>query len=253
MPGGFSSLSANNAANGIVWTVVQQLDGQWGPATNVILYAFDARTLHVLWNNAGVDEAAFAKFNAPTIADGRVFLPSVGHFQVYGLAPGTGRPHWREPLRGLSIADAIRRRWFFSGGAAGSLGAPIDKEFALTRESDGQGAHVDFAQDIVAAGYGNISVPANLRIVIPMCNHPETQKKMRIVSSIYATPKTGARIVRGELRRVFLAQGGVKRFGDPLTDEVSTPDGFGLMTTFERATLVWYPGKEVRVAKPGQR
>jgi outer membrane protein assembly factor BamB len=250
MPGGFSSLSANNATNGIVWTVVQQLDGQWGPATNAILYAFDAKTLHVLWNNAGVDEAAFAKFNSPTIADGRVFLPSVGHFQVYGLAPATGRIHWREPLRGLPLGEAIRRRWQFTGGAAGTLGAPLAKELVLTRDALAGGAHVDFVQDVVAGGYGNISVPANVRIVIPMCNHPETQKKMRIVSSIYATPKTGARIVRGEIRRVFLAQGGVKRFGYPVTDEVPTPDGFGLMTSFERGTLVWYPGKEVRVAGP---
>jgi uncharacterized protein with LGFP repeats len=73
---------------------------------------------------------------------------------------------------------------------------------------------------------------------------------MRILSSIYATPKTGARIVRGEIRRVFLAQGGVKRFGYPVTDEVPTPDGFGLMTTFEGGTLIWYPGKEVRIAGP---
>jgi hypothetical protein len=252
MPGGFSSLSANNAANGVVWTIVQQLDGQWGPAANAILYAFDAKTLHVLWNNAGVDEAAFAKFNSPTIADGRVFLPSVGHFQVYGLTKTAGaRAHWREPLRGLALGDAIRRRWLFTGGGAGTLGTPLAKQLVLTRERDGAGAHVDFAQDVVGGGYGNISLPASVRIVIPMCSHPETQKKMRIVSSIYAMPKTGAHIVRGEIRRVFLANGGVQRFGYPVSDEVPTADGFGLMTTFQRGSLVWYPGKDVRVIAPG--
>jgi hypothetical protein len=260
MPGGFSSLSASGATNGIVWSVVQQQDGQWGPASPAILYAFDAKTLNVLWNNAGEDQAAFAKFNSPTIADGRVFLPSVGHFQVYGLAPAGMRapPHWREPLRGLPIGEAIRRRWQFSGGAAGTLGAPVAQRTAafavnagsaaVVRDAAGGGAHVDFAQDVIGAGYGNISVPASVQIIIPMCNHPETQRKMRILSSIYASPKAGSHIVRGEIRRVFLAQGGVQRLGYPLTDEIPTPDGFGLMTKFERGTLIWYPGKEVRLA-----
>src|SRR5215471_3220671 len=244
MPGGFSSVSASGTANGIVWTVVQQLDGQWGPATAAILHAFDARTLSVLWSNSGEDEAAFAKFNSPTIADGRVFLPSVGHFQVYGLHRRPA-PKLHANLRGQSLAVAIRRRWTFTGGAAGTLGKPLG---TVQRDAaGGGGAHMDFAQDVVGGGYGNISLPADVRIVIPMCSHPDTQQPRRIVSSIYASSKTGARIVRGEIRRVFLAQGGVRRFGFPITDEVPTPDGFGLMTTFERGTLVWYPGKEVAV------
>jgi hypothetical protein len=247
MPGGFSSVSASGAANGIVWTVVQQADGQWGPATPAILYAFDARTLAVLWSNAGEDEAAFAKFNSPTIADGRVFLPSVGHFQVYGLHRRV--PPWlHKDLRGLSLAAAIRRRWLFTGAAAGTLGEPLGK---LQRDAapgrHDAGAHMDFVQDVVGGGYGNISLPPDVRVVIPMCSEPETQQAMRIVSTVYASPKTGARIVRGEIRRVFLAQGGVRRFGFPLTDEVPTPDGFGLMTRFENGTLVWYPGKEVAI------
>jgi LGFP repeat len=246
MPGGFSSISASGIKNGIVWTVVQQLDGQWGPASSAILYAFDAKTLDVLWNNAGVDEAAFAKFNSPTIADGRVFLPSVGHFQVYGLALAPiGR--WRVPLRGLPLPDAIKQRWLFSGGPAGTLGIPVEKQTQIADDAGTEGMHSDFAQDVIGGGYGNISLPANALIVIPMCKDPETQKKIRIVSSIYASPKTGAHIVRGEIRRVFLAKGGVRRFGYPITDEVPTPDGFGLMTRFERGAFVWYPGKEVRI------
>ncbi|MEO8937772.1 MAG: hypothetical protein ABI277_03025 [Burkholderiaceae bacterium] len=249
MPGGFSSLSASRTKNGVVWTVVQQLDGQWGPASNAILYAFDATTLRVLWSNAGVDQAAFAKFNSPTIADGRVFLPSVGHFQVYGLA-ARPLPRWRDPLRGLTRTEAIKQRWLFSGGADGTLGAPVERGTGIAGEPPAEGAHADFVQDVVGGGYGNISLPSDVMIVVPMCNDAETQKKMRIVSSIYASPKAGAYIVRGEIRRVFLAEGGVRRFGYPLTDEVPTADGFGLMSRFERGTLVWYPGKKVRI-EPG--
>jgi hypothetical protein len=258
MPGGFSSISASGRTNGIVWTVVQQLDGQWGPASPAILYAFDATNLHTLWSNAGDDEAAFAKFNSPTIADGRVFLPSVGHFQVYGLRTSGTRIHW--PLSGISLAEAIKLRWLFSGGVAGTLGKPIDSRLRVVIDEPGSAGanvrvpsgHADFAQDVIGGGYGNISIPASVEIVVPMCTRPETQRKRRIESSIYASPRTGVRIVRGEIRRVFLAQGGVKRFGFPVTDEVPTPDGFGLMTTFERATLVWYPGREVRAVDRGK-
>jgi hypothetical protein len=263
MPGGFSSVSASGRANGIVWTVVQQLDGQWGPASPAILYAFDATNLHTLWSNAGEDEAAFAKFNSPTIADGRVFLPSVGHFQVYGLLNGGKKIRW--PFNGSSLADAIKLRWLNGGGAAGTLGKPIDSRMRVTIDEAGSAGandrlpsptganvrvpsgHLDFAQDVVGGGYGNISVPASVKIVVPMCSKPETQRKQRIESSIYASPRTGVHIVRGEIRRVFAAQGGVKRFGFPVSDEIPTPDGFGLMTTFERAALVWYPGREVRI------
>lgn len=248
MPGGFSSLSASGDTNGIVWTVVQQADGQWGPALPAILYAFDATTLRKLWSNAGEDEAAFAKFNSPTIADGRVFLPSVNHFQVYGLAAaGNARPaYWGDPLRGLPVAGALRRRWLHSGGADGTLGKPTTPFERPVQDPRG-GAHVDLVQDVIGGGYGNISLPADVRIVRPMCNRPDTQRPLRIVSTLYASPRTGTRVVRGEIRRVFLSQGGVQRFGFPLTDEVPTPDGLGLMSRFERGTLEWYPGRAVRV------
>ena len=202
MPGGFSSVSASGTANGIVWTIVQQLDGQWGPATAAILYAFDARTLSVLWSNSGEDEAAFAKFNSPTIADGRVFLPSVGHFQVYGLhrrpAPGL-----HANLRG-SLAAAIRRRWLFTGGAPHARQAARDSSARRGGRRGGTWIRARRGRRRL----GNISRrPMSESSFRCAATRDAAAQARRLVD--LCTPKTGARIVRGEIRRVFLAQGGV--------------------------------------------
>jgi len=68
-----------------------------------VLHAFDAITLQELWNdkqNKSRDGIGnFAKFVAPTVADGKVFVPNFGalgaadgsgSLNVYGLLPGGG-------------------------------------------------------------------------------------------------------------------------------------------------------------------
>ena len=93
MPGGFSSLSANGNTNGIVWTLFPNGDGQWNKVTGSFV-AFDATSLAELWRDA--NPVSFAKFCAPTIADGKVFRPTFasevrfgvsGKVIVYGLRP----------------------------------------------------------------------------------------------------------------------------------------------------------------------
>jgi hypothetical protein len=101
MPGGFSSLSADGDANGILWTSLATGDAQW---TNQggILAAFDATTLAELWSDPptdgttqpapsptrGPDDVLFAKFTPPTIADGRVYRATYSNqLVVYGLRP----------------------------------------------------------------------------------------------------------------------------------------------------------------------
>ncbi len=72
MPGGALSISANGNQNGIVWA---SLPNQ-GDATNGIhrgsLVALDANDLHKLWSDDCI--FWFAKFNPPTVANGRVYL-----------------------------------------------------------------------------------------------------------------------------------------------------------------------------------
>jgi hypothetical protein len=244
MPGGFSSISANGMRDGIVWTVVQQANGMWGPPTNALLVAHDAADLKKeLWSNAS-DEVAFAKFNSPTIADGRVILPSFGLFQVYGLAaPGAPR-RW---LRDLPLQSAINRKWLNLGGAAGLLGAPTAD---LQREANG-GLRQDFHTMISGGGYRRISVSPSTKIQLPMCDaHEIPVPAVAMASSIFASPRTGVHYVLGEIRREFLEAGGASQLGYPLTDEVPTPDGFGLMTRFEKGTVYWYPEHVAQIGEP---
>jgi len=86
-PGGAISISANGAANGILWAV--RKNGQ-SPGT---LHAYDASNLAFeLYNSgqAGTRDAlgdAAAKFSLPLVINGRVYVASEGKFTIYGLLP----------------------------------------------------------------------------------------------------------------------------------------------------------------------
>lgn len=241
MPGGFSSLSANGEKDGIVWTVVQQANSMFGPPTAAFFYAHDATTLKELWNNSK-DPAALAKFTAPTIADGKVFLPSAGFFRVYGLIDT------KKKKEEVPLTASIQRRWLTSGGLHGLLGHPQGDPL---RDADGDGLRQDFETLIAGGGYGQVSVPPSVKIERAMCDMPDKwQPTLPITTSMFASPRTGVHYVIGEIRDKFLQAGGTKQFGYPLTDEVATPDGFGLMTRFERGTIFWYPGHNAEIGEP---
>jgi outer membrane protein assembly factor BamB len=93
MPGGALSISANGNRDGVVWVSVHKTDAitYISPGR---LAAFDATTLKELWRDD--DVPFFAKFNPPTVADGKVFLPTfaqpdaahprgLGWLIVYGI------------------------------------------------------------------------------------------------------------------------------------------------------------------------
>ena len=92
-PGGALSISANGgtAGSGILWAIApNDVQGEGDPPPPAVLRAFDADDVsHELWNSE-LDPAdnvgAFAKFNPPTVANGRVYVPTFsGTVQVYGL------------------------------------------------------------------------------------------------------------------------------------------------------------------------
>ena len=249
MPGGFSSISAHGQTGGIVWTVVQQQNSMMGYPHPAILYAHDALDLHELWNNSA-DSVTLAKFNAPTIADGKVILPSVGLFQVYGQRTFIKLPnipiYW--PIWRLPPEEMIQRRWSNLGGPVGLLGRAMSD---LQKDPDG-GVHQEFETQVSGGGYGQISMPPGTRILEPMCDEKTKglSADLKVQSTLYASRRTGAHFVMGEIRRAFLAEGGAAKFGYPLTDEVPTPDGFGLMTRFEKGAVFWYAGHEAQVGEP---
>ena len=95
---GVLSISANKsvAGTGIVWAA-RPYSGLANPGpVPGILHAFDANNLsHELWNSKQIasrdDVGNYAKFNPPTVANGKVYLGTFSNqLLVYGLNPGQG-------------------------------------------------------------------------------------------------------------------------------------------------------------------
>ena len=108
-PGATLSISAAGKSNGILWAATNSQgksdgSGAWHMTEPGILYAYNLSNMSQLWNNeqnpSRDDCNNYAKFTAPTIANGKVYLPSFGNAQtrsgqvcVYGqLAGGSAGP-----------------------------------------------------------------------------------------------------------------------------------------------------------------
>lgn len=101
-PGLTPAISAAGTSNGIVWAVDSSASGTNGAPTGpAVLYAFDATNLgNELYDSAQAagnrDQAGTAvKFAVPTIANGKVYVASLGQLTVYGLlnlAPAAAAP-----------------------------------------------------------------------------------------------------------------------------------------------------------------
>lgn len=90
MPGGMMSISANGTNDVILWAAIP-LSGDANRSLLVtgVLRAFDANTLQEIWNSQtpGNELGNFAKFSPPTVANGRVYVPTYdGRLVVYGLS-----------------------------------------------------------------------------------------------------------------------------------------------------------------------
>jgi hypothetical protein len=85
---GTPAISANGGKNGIVWILSTKV---WnGPDQPAILFAYDAtnasRELYNSTQNPTRDGAGYAlRFTVPTIANGRVYVPTKRRIDVYGL------------------------------------------------------------------------------------------------------------------------------------------------------------------------
>jgi Bacterial Ig-like domain (group 2) len=90
--GATASLSANGATNGIVWDTDNSAYVPTDPSSGgpLVLYAYDATNVaNELYNSSQAgsrDTAGLAlKFTVPTIANGRVFVPTGTELDIYGL------------------------------------------------------------------------------------------------------------------------------------------------------------------------
>lgn len=94
-PGGLLSLSANgtNAGTGIVWASVNTSSSANQATVAGTLHAYDAQNVaRELWNSDKIPSrdavGNFAKFVAPTVANGKVYLATFSNrLNVYGLLP----------------------------------------------------------------------------------------------------------------------------------------------------------------------
>jgi len=93
MPGGMIALSANGAANAIVWAIVPSGDAN-RTITDGVVYAYDAenfgqfpdgsKQLRLLWQSS--IPFKHPKFNVPVITGGRVIVPTYdARVIVFGL------------------------------------------------------------------------------------------------------------------------------------------------------------------------
>jgi hypothetical protein len=85
-PGATTEVSANEASNGIVWAIQPNGYATGAPA---VLYALNPTTATELYNSsqAGTRDTAgpAIKFTPPTVANGKVYVPTASELDVYGL------------------------------------------------------------------------------------------------------------------------------------------------------------------------
>jgi hypothetical protein len=97
-PGATPAISANGTRDGIVWLLETKVWNDYGSGKASVLHAYEAANVaHEIYNseqNAARDRAGVTvRFTIPTIANGRVYVPTKREITVYGpLAGASGRP-----------------------------------------------------------------------------------------------------------------------------------------------------------------
>ena len=251
MSGGFSSLSADGARDGILWVSYPLGDGQWQNVPGR-LAAFDAATLGELWHDDG--GYLFAKFTPPTIASGRVIRATLsGKVVVYGLrADAAPRSFVRRAFDHLAALfrprpftlpapvgrAAVDEKYRLSGGESGFLGRPVFD--ARPVQDAAAGWYRDFQGVIIGDVPSTVAVRHYVRAPSPVpARHPWLGLGTPFTSSIYWSQPTGAHIVTGDIRDSWLGQGGpTGPLGYPAADEEPAPGG-GRVCRFAGGTITW--------------
>ena len=128
-PGAMLSLSANGDRDGILWAAIHATGDSWHESRPGILHAYDADDIsHELWNSLEIpardDCNNYSKMAPPTVANGKVYLPSfgmanvgTGQLCVYGLLPQGARPAVPANLHAKTIGSFVELSWDAVPGA----------------------------------------------------------------------------------------------------------------------------------------
>lgn len=136
-------------------------------------------------------------------------------------------------------ANPVNLVYLAYGGAAGVLGLPTgDEEDTTGARSPGRRRH--YAGSVHGPAHGTSAPTDHTRSV--SCNQPTPAREI-VESTISWSAQTGAHVVHGQIRDLWLQMGAESgELGYPICSEEPTPDGRGRQSRFEFGTVTWYPG-----------
>jgi hypothetical protein len=156
MPGAVLSVSANGSSSGsgIVWASLPAMSNALASLAEGVLRAFDAEDVsHELWC-AGT--GTFAKFAAPTVANGRVYLATFdGRVNVYGLGATAGGDSNLGGYRAKSSPFVADGYVYFQAAGSGDLDNRLYKVSITNPNGDNTwlGGYRTKSPPFVADGY----------------------------------------------------------------------------------------------------
>ena len=160
-PGAMLSLSANGNRDGIVWAAIHASGDSWHESRPGILHAYVADDiLHELWNSLQDpkrdDCGNYSKMAPPTIANGKVYLPSFGtenvgsgQFCVYGLLPDGPPPAAPSGLQAVASAGLVDLKWNAVSGAT---------TYTISKESGAGGSFLVIARGVTTPAFEDKAV-----------------------------------------------------------------------------------------------
>ncbi|MGY1682860.1 hypothetical protein [Geodermatophilus sp. SYSU D01176] len=163
-----------------------------------------------------------------------------------------GSVYWSPATGPRLVRGAILERYVAAGGP-GALGFPVaddggtaDGTGALVRLERGAvywssrtGAHVVFGAILarwreLGAQTGALGYPTSDELSVP-----GGRVSHFAGGSVYWSPATGPRLVRGAILERYVAAGGPGALGFPVADDGGTADGTGALVRLERGAVYW--------------
>jgi len=164
---------------------------------------------------------------------------------------------YSSPAGTYEVKGAILGEYQALGGPGGRLGVPLTNELVTPVRTEGRfnafqygsiywsprtGAHE--VRGAIRATWGSLGWESGV-LGFPLTRElgtPDGRGRFNAFErgSVYWTPATGAREVRGAIRDQWASQGWERSFmGYPVTNELSTPTKPGRFNLFERGSIYW--------------